>query len=282
MADPVNPGDPGSPTPLDGYDRYDRPRDREAHARRLLQAASGDRLWTGMQRPWLTWSLLGLLVAIHLLLGLRLFLTDRVDLVGIVTAQRPDVLLIRAGAMYAPRIQGGELWRLVSCMFLHGDGLHIFFNGVALAGLGRLCESLYGRRRFFFLFVFAGLCGSLLSYAGGHRLSIGASGAVFGLMGAPIVFGWRHRLELPQALGDRLRKALLPWVVLNLFIGLVIPFIDNLAHLGGLVGGCLAAAVLGNRVVPGREGAAWSGALLVSAALALVLVAAWGVSGKWL
>lgn len=273
MADPLTNGEAG---------RYRRPRSRQEQRQRLVQAASGHRLWQGMQRPWATWALVGLVVAVHLALGLRLYLLGKVDLVGVVTAQRPDALLIRAGGQFAPRIDAGELWRLVSCIFLHGDGLHLFLNGIALQGLGRLCEALYGRSRFVFLFVLAGVCGSTLSYLGGHRLSIGASGAIFGLMGAPIVFGWRHREELPPGLGDRLRRALLPWVVLNLVIGFVIPFIDNLAHLGGLLGGCGAAMVLSNRVVPGREGRPWVGTLLLAVALVAMGLAALGVAGKWL
>jgi len=289
VADPLNPSGPPAPPPPPTRPpppppgaRYRSAEHREAHRRRLVQATSGGRLFEGMQRPWLTWGLVALLVVIHLLLGLRLLLTDRVGVVGMVTAPRPDVLLIRAGAMYAPRIDHGEVWRLVSCIFLHGDGVHIFFNGVALAGLGRLNEAIYGRRRLLFMFVAAGISGSLLSYLGGHRLSIGASGAVFGLMGAPIVFGWRHRDELPPGLGDRLRKALMPWVVLNLFIGVVVPFIDNLAHLGGLLGGCLLALLLGNRAVPGREGSELGRSVLAALALVLVGAAAVGVAGKWI
>lgn len=274
MADPVS---EGAPEP----GRYDRPTTRAEHRERLIQAASGDRLWRGMARPWLTWGLLALLVAVHLALGARLYALDKVDVAGLLAAQRPDALLIRAGGQYAPRIAQGELWRLVSCIFLHGDGVHLLFNGVALAGLGRLCEAVYGRGRFLFLFLWAGVCGSTLSYLGGHRLSIGASGAVFGLMGAAIVFGWRHRRELPPGLGDRLRKALQPWVVLNLFIGFLLPFIDNMAHLGGLLGGGAAALVLGNAIVPGREGSTVTRALLPALAIVLMVLAAWGVAAQW-
>lgn len=259
-----------------------RRRTRQAHRQRLVQAASGQRLWTGMKRPWVTWALLVTLVLVHLALGARMYSNGRVDLVGLLLAQRPDPLLIRAGGQYAAAIGRGETWRLVSCVFLHGDGLHLLLNGLALAGLGRLCEAIYGRARFLALFLVAGFAGAALSYLGGHRLSIGASGAVFGLLGAPIVFGWRHRAELPEGLGDRLRRSLLPWVVLNLVIGLVVPFIDNLAHFGGLVAGGTMALFLGTRVVPGREGSRLVAVgLLVACALALSWAGV-GVAGKWL
>jgi len=261
--------------------RPPRPRTREEHQQRLVQAASGQRLWDGMKRPWATWSLLGFMVLIHLALGLRLYLNDKVDLVGLVAAQRPDALLIRAGGQYARAISKGELWRLVSCIFLHGDGVHIFLNGAAFLGLGRLCEALYGRSRMLFLFLVCGVVGSTASYLGGHRLSVGASGAIFGMLAAPIIFGWRHAAELPPGLGARLHKALLPWVGLNLVIGFMVPFIDNLAHVGGMLTGAALALVLGNRVVPGKEGSAVAGtAMNVLFALA-VGWAAWGVAGKW-
>lgn len=275
MADPLSPaaGPPGAPAP---------PRiDREARRQRLVQAASGHRLWGGMQRPWVSWSLLLVLGLVHVALGLRLWSLGKVDLLGSLLVARPDPLLIRAGAQYAPAISEGEAWRLVSCVFLHGDGLHLFLNGMALAGLGRLCESLYGRRRLLFLFLLCGVAGSTASYLGGHRLSIGASGAIFGLMGAPIVFGWRHRAELPHGLGDQIRRSLMPWLGVNLLIGVLVPFIDNLAHVGGLVAGGLAALVMGNRVVPGREGPLWTGWALLALSLATLSAAAWGVWGQW-
>lgn len=272
MADPLN-GEEG--------ERYQRPASRADHARRLVRAASHHRLWVGMQRPWLTWGLLGVLIAVHLALGLRMLANGRTDLLGMLIVDRPEALLIRAGGQYAPAISRGQVWRLLSCVFLHGSGLHLFLNGLALAGLGRLCEALYGRRRLLFLFVVAGICGSTLSWLGGNRLSVGASGAIFGLLGAPIVFGLRHRDELPPPLSRWLVRSLPPWVVLNLGIGLLIPFIDNLAHVGGLLGGALLAVFMGNRVVPGRQGPGWTQALMVGASVVALGLAAWGVAGRW-
>ncbi|MCB9778906.1 MAG: rhomboid family intramembrane serine protease [Alphaproteobacteria bacterium] len=274
MADPLSP---------DGAPPRDRPvDDRDARLQRLQRATSGPLLFEGMRRPWLTIALVVVLVAVHVALGLRMWSNDRVDLLGSLVVARPDRLLVRAGGQFGPGIGRGEAWRLVSAVFLHGSGLHLLLNATALLGLGRLVESLYGRGRYLFLFVACGVGGALLSYLGGTRLSIGASGAIFGLMGAPIVFGWRHRAQLPEGLGDDLRRALLPWVVLNLAIGFIVPFIDNLAHVGGLVTGCLLALVLGNRVVPGLEGRRWVPAVLAALAVAAVAWAAVGVAGEWL
>ncbi len=256
--------------------------DPQAHRKRLLAAASEWGIFEGMRRPWLTVGLLVGLVAIHLSLGLRMWSNDRIGPIGVLLARRPKALLERAGGQSAPEIDAGELWRLISCVFLHQDGLHILLNGLALFGLGRLCESIYGRARLLLLFVLSGLGGSSLSYLGGTELSVGASGAVFGLLAAPIVFGWRFREELPTEIGRALRLRLIPWAVLNLLIGALIPFIDNLAHLGGLLAGAALAAVLSPPVVPGNEGHPWAGRLMVLGVGGLLAWAAVGVSGNWL
>lgn len=255
--------------------------EREAHRKRLLAAASEWSLFEGMRRPWLTVGLTTTLLVIHLALGTRMYLNGRVGPIGLLLARRPPALLDRAGGQSAADIDAGELWRLVSCIFLHQDGLHLLLNGLAFVGLGRLCESIFGRARLLALFVVSGMCGSTLSYLGGTELSVGASGAVFGLLAAPIVFGWRFREELPTELGRALRLRLLPWAGLNLAIGALIPFIDNLAHLGGLFGGAALAAVFSPPVVPGREGHPWTGRVLVAGSLALIGWAAFGVAGNW-
>jgi len=198
----------------------------------------------------MTVSILGLIGVAHLLAGIIQMLKGQANMAGVLVAARPTSVLVYLGAMYSPRVSEGEVWRLVSCLFLHGDGMHLLLNGLALYGLGRLCESVYGPIRFLWLFLVAGLCGSTLSWMGGNTASVGASGSIFGLMGACIVFGYRYRLVLPPHIGDMFRKKLLPWVGLNLMIGLMIPFIDNLGHVGGLVGGAVMAQVISNRVIP--------------------------------
>lgn len=276
MADPLSGrADPRPPPPP-------RPRSRPEQRRHLVRRAAGHHLFEGMRRPWLTFALLAAMVLAHLALALGMVVEGGADPLGALVMVRPEALLVRAGAQAAVELDQGQLWRLVSCVFLHNDGLHLFLNGLALLGLGRLCESLYGRPRFLWLFLVAGVVGSTLSWLGGNRLSVGASGAVFGLMGAPIVFGWRHRDELPEGLGDHLRRALLPWVGLNLLVGVMLPFIDNLAHLGGLLAGGALALVLGNRVVPGRQGRPWATALLTALSVALLAGAAAGVAGQWI
>ena len=160
--------------------------------------------------------------------------------------------------------------------------MHILLNGLALYGLGRLCESVYGPVRFLWLFLVAGVCGSTLSWLGGNTASVGASGSIFGLMGACIVFGYRYRLVLPPHIGEIFRKKLLPWVGLNLFIGVIIPFIDNLGHVGGLVGGAIMAQLLSNRVIPAEPNTVLGRAAMGICSAVLLLSAVLGLLLFWL
>jgi membrane associated rhomboid family serine protease len=87
-------------------------------------------------------------------------------------------------------VEGGELWRLFTLMFLHGDPTHIAFNAIALYSLGMDMERIYGRYRFLFIYIFGGLFGSLLSFAirGPNEFTVGASGAIFALAGMNLAF----------------------------------------------------------------------------------------------
>jgi len=159
------------------------------------------------------------------------------------------------GARSAPEIiEGRQYYRMLSCVFLHGDGMHLTLNMVALFGLGRLCEAIYGKARFLWLVVFSGLTGSAASLGGAAGLAVGASGAVFGLLGAGIVFGFRYRNELPAPLKRLFGRGLIPWVLLNVVIGLNVPRIDNLGHMGGFIGGAVLALIMGNRVIRDERG----------------------------
>ena len=274
MAGPVDSDPPDDP----GLDAMDW----RHHAVIKAQRRVWINLVDGLGRPWMTITLLVVIGLAHLLAGVIDFSQGLVNVAGIIVSQRSTGVLVVLGAMVGERVGDGEVWRLVSCLFLHGDGTHILLNGLALYGLGRLCESVYGPVRFLWLFLVAGMCGSTLSWLGGNAASVGASGSIFGLMGACIVFGYRYRLVLPPHIGDMFRRKLLPWVGLNLAIGVVIPFIDNLGHLGGLVGGAVMAMVVSNRVIPAspnplrmRLVLALMCALTLTATAAMLL-ASWG------
>jgi len=155
--------------------------------------------------------------------------------------------LIRAGGLITSRIDRGELYRLCTSVFLHGDLLHLGLNTSAMWVLGRLCQTVYGGLRSFLVFFLSGLCGAMFSWAMGSSLTVGASGGLFGLIGALVVFGWKYKDEISDELGDLLRSRLF-WVgILNLLLGLFLPMIDNPSHFGGFFMGIILGLMLGFR-----------------------------------
>jgi membrane associated rhomboid family serine protease len=135
-----------------------------------------------------------------------------------------------------------EYWRLVSAMFLHGGLLHLGVNMYVLWVLGSVIEPAFGSKRFLAIYLIAGLFGSVASYtfSSPNVVGVGASGAIFGLLGAWVAYNLRRRGS--PAAAAQLRWALL-WIGINLVIGLTISGIDNFAHMGGLVGGLIAGFV---------------------------------------
>lgn len=157
----------------------------------------------------------------------------------------------KSGALDPEAVRQGEVWRLVSATFLHGSFDHILGNLLMLFVLGMACEHGFGRPQFLFLYVMAGLAGSLCSLMGG-KVSVGASGAIFGLAGALVVLfvRFKGRLNLRDR---RIGFVIAFWAGYQLFLGQFNPAIDNLAHLGGLLGGALMALVLRPAVLDGRD-----------------------------
>ncbi len=142
------------------------------------------------------------------------------------------------GAKVNPLIAQGEIWRLFTATFLHADILHLLFNMYALGSLGYQIESYFGRGRFLAIYVLAGLWGSLASYATSPEISVGASGAIFGLAGATAVYFLRYRENFGDA-GRSTLRSMLVLIAFNLFFGFTNPQIDNAGHIGGLLGGAL-------------------------------------------
>ncbi len=177
--------------------------------------------------------------------------------------------LVHWGANYGPLTVSGQWWRLLTCVFVHGGLLHIASNMYGLWILGRLAESLYGRWTFAIVYFLCGLSGSLASVVRNPIvLSVGASGAVFGIAGALIASFYLGELSLPRAAVMGTVRSLAIVLGINLFIGWRVAGIDNSAHVGGLIMGLILGALIA-KVAPlkddvlRRAGVLALGALLV-------------------
>jgi rhomboid protease GluP len=131
----------------------------------------------------------------------------------------------------------------VSATFLHASLEHLLSNAVALFILGMVCEHAFGRAQFMVLYVTSGVAGSIVSLLTGAGPSVGASGAIFGLQGAAIVLFRRHRDRLLMR-DRRIGVVLLVWAVYSMAAGIVSPYVDNGAHIGGAVAGALMGRAL--------------------------------------
>ena len=140
-------------------------------------------------------------------------------------------------------VKSGEVYRLLTCMFLHADSIHLIFNMYALFIVGPQVERYYGKRRFALIYFVSGLLGSLFScvFSSEFSFSLGASGAIFGLFGSIAYFTYYYRATLQ----GMLRSQIVPVILVNLAIGFMIPGIDVSAHIGGLIGGILTSMFIG-------------------------------------
>lgn len=160
---------------------------------------------------------------------------------------QPDVdvsTLTRFGAKTNALIRQGQHWRLLAHAFVHIGIVHLLVNACALYALGRLCESIYGSRRFLILYVASGIAGGLGSFLFSDSVSAGASGAVFGLAGAGLVFSLKAGRWLPVQKRSQIALVLMLCIAVNIAFGILHPQIDNYAHLGGLCGGVLVSLLL--------------------------------------
>ena len=155
-------------------------------------------------------------------------------------ALRTDGALEAHGALLGVDVLQGQWWRIFTSAFLHGSEIHILFNMIALWQVGTFIELIYGTPRMAFIYFFAALgCGLAVTYFTPDAVTVGASGAIFGLFGALAVAGVRMgepgRVIMKQTIGI---------IVINLIIGFTLPNISNAGHIGGLVFGTIAGLVL--------------------------------------
>jgi len=187
-------------------------------------------------RPRLTYVLLGAIVAVFVVQFLYLYIND--------TNTEP---ITEWGALIFDRVlHHGEYYRLFTSMFLHVNEVHLLFNGLNLYFFGRSVEAFFGRARFGAIYILGGLAGSLTSFIFTRGNSVGASGAIFAVIGAEMVFLYLNRKLLGKAALDQFR-----WLIImagiTFAIGIVSTVnsnaivIDNWGHVGGLVAGVILA-----------------------------------------
>ena len=160
--------------------------------------------------------------------------------------------LIDAGALVRAKVVAGEWWRMLTAMFLHGGFGHLIGNMVVLYIVGMACEHAFGTLRMGLVYFGSGLAGSTLSMLASPGPSVGASGAVFGVVAAVVVTLYRHQKHF-FIRDKRIGFVLAAWAAWQLLTGFVTPFIDNFAHLGGIIGGGIAALMLTPRLAMAVE-----------------------------
>lgn len=177
-------------------------------------------------RPYITYVLIGICVVIYLLqAGTGYFF--KVDIPAAIGVKDNNLIM------------QGQVWRLLTPIFLHGSILHIGFNMYALFYIGPTLERFYGRWRYLGLFILSGFAGNVISFMFSPYQSLGSSTSIFGLLGAEGVLLYQNR----EIFGNIARRALSQVVIIavvNLIIGLT-PGIDNWGHIGGLIAGTLFA-----------------------------------------
>lgn len=179
-------------------------------------------------KPWLCWVLLGLNVATWLAMVIA----------GVDPSSPSSADLVAWGGNLGLMTVQGEWWRLLTAMFLHGGLLHLAFNGYFLWAIGRVTEQVFGSLAFALIYFGSGLLASTTSLLWQpEAISVGASGALFGVFGAFLGFTLRRREVLPPTFVKSVYRNAVILIVLNLAIGLGVENIDLAAHLGGLVAG---------------------------------------------
>ena len=176
--------------------------------------------------PYVTY----LLIAINVIFFLVPLLLNQVDYV------------LDAYCVHGPSIRAGQFYRIISGTLLHGSIPHLLFNMYSLYILGSQLEGFFGKAKFALIYIFSAICGSFLSITFGQGAgSVGASGAIFGLMGSLLYFGFYYRVYLGQVV----KSQILPLIAVNLLVGFMTPGIDNSAHIGGLIGGAAITMAVG-------------------------------------
>ena len=157
-----------------------------------------------------------------------------------------SLTLLSFGAKLNVLIDRGQVWRLLTCAFLHGGLLHITFNMYALKIIGAEVEYAFGKVKYIIIYLISAIGSSIFSYMfNPASISVGASGAIFGLFGAMIIFGIRNKNKIGKDPPPPPPQV----VIVNIIIGIILSNIDNSAHMGGLVFGAISALILKSKKI---------------------------------
>lgn len=176
----------------------------------------------------------------YVIIGINLFLFLLMYIFG--NGSEDSETLIKFGSLTKFHVSYlGEYYRLITSGFLHIGIIHLAFNNYALYIIGAQIEGFFGKIKYLIIYLFSILIGNLLSLLFIEGISAGASGGIFGLLGAMVYFGYHYRVYF----GTVIKSQILPLIAINLLIGFSLSGINNFAHMGGLVGGVLAAMAVG-------------------------------------
>lgn len=184
-----------------------------------------------MKKPLITWSVMVICIIIFILT----YIIGR----GIVDSQA----LILLGANATELTKNGDYYRLITSIFLHVGIIHLICNMYSLYVIGPQVESFYGKIKYIIIFIISGLSASLLStaFSSTDTITLGTNGVIFGLLGSLLYFGYHYRVYL----GNVLKSQIIPIIIINLIIGFFLNGINNIVHIGGLIGGIFISKALG-------------------------------------
>ena len=173
------------------------------------------------------------IIATYILIAINL-------IIYLLTLSKPGLMYDFAMNKYYV-VNNHEIYRLITAAFFHNGVIHLACNMYSLYIIGSQIETLLGKAKFLIIYFISAISASLLSGLLTDAPSVGASGAIFGLLGALLYFGYHYRLYL----GNTLISNIIPVIIINLFIGYSIPNVDNFAHIGGLIGGVFSSMMVG-------------------------------------
>ena len=201
---------------------------KEINDKNEVEAKKAEDIFT-KKKPVITYAL----IIINVLVFIAMYIFGK--------GSEDTLTLLLFGANYPVLVRAGDYYRLITSAFLHIGLLHLICNNYALYVIGSQLESFLGKAKFLIIYLVSAICGSLMSMLFSDGISAGASGAIFGLLGSLLYFGYNYRVYL----GTVLKSQIIPLIILNLIIGFVTPGIDNAAHIGGLLGGLGMTMALG-------------------------------------